>query len=517
MGIVADSMVTYLETEDRSFASGFRGAGIVLDQFSGRLAGVDDRLGEMLGGGRASAQILSFFGRAARSAGEEAAAFARASGNFKGSFPTSELEEFASKIQDLTGIDDGKIADTVGVLGTFKGISRSDAENLTLPLFNAAESLKALGVNSESLANQVGKAIQTGDAAGLKRVGIIVDDAGFKMQSTSERAKTMAQVLQQQGGDAAIAFRQTLPGAIQAAENSVGNLTDALGAPLSGPLNTAANLVDTLARTFTALPQPVQTVVSVGTVGFAAMLGLASLRSKMLAADTDRLIRTLALEAAGHKNAANAANQHANALGNVSAKGAGARVANGVSVADSPASGGSAGGGPGAATAAGAAAAGAATVAAKKPGALGKVGGFLKGKGGTVAAVAATMAADFALQQLPEEGVWGGLKAAGTGATTGAGIGMAVGSFIPGVGNVVGGVAGGIIGAGLGYMGHESEKAEARKAAGDTGGGDTARLVELMEENNRLLRAVKDGSVLDKSVLPREQQRVALSVGRALP
>jgi hypothetical protein len=70
-----------------------------------------------------------------------------------------------------------------GILGTFR-IAPADARALTLPIFNAEESLKALGFTAETVANQVGKAVQSGHAGGCAAPGIVIDQDQFKAAAT---------------------------------------------------------------------------------------------------------------------------------------------------------------------------------------------------------------------------------------------------------------------------------------------------------------------------------------------
>ena len=166
-------------------------------------------------------------------------------GNLKGSFPLSDLQAFTGSLEDLTGVDAARIADALGLLGTFE-LKAPDAKKLAMPIVNATEALKAQGVTMEQLAVGAGKAIQIGDPTNLRRAGVIIDAVAFKAASAEQRVTMLAEAFQRQGGDAAIAFKQQLPGALQALSTQAGNLQEALGNALGGPVS-AAGAINALA------------------------------------------------------------------------------------------------------------------------------------------------------------------------------------------------------------------------------------------------------------------------------
>lgn len=97
-------------------------------------------------------------------------------------------------------------------------------------------------------------------------------------------------------------------------------------------------------------------------------------------------------------------------------------------------------------------------VAAKGAGMLGKLKGGLPG-------ILAGLAADLALNLLPDEGAAGTGKRLTKGAIEGATLGATIGSFIPVVGTAAGGVIGGAVGAGVAGFGEWQRGQEAEKAA----------------------------------------------------
>jgi hypothetical protein len=216
-------------------------------------AATQKQLGLAVASGAAAAGIVAFLGKAALAAGEDAAAFGRAANSFRAAgqaFPQAELEAFTGQLEAVTGIADDTIAGTVGLLGSFQ-LTKQQAMELTPAILDVAEALKAQGVTAESTAVQVGKALQTGNVSGLRRVGIVINDEDVR------RVGLFAAVmegLRKNGEGAAAAFRNTLPGALQAAKTAAGSLMEAIGAPLVGPLTAVANMVTKAATALTKMP-----------------------------------------------------------------------------------------------------------------------------------------------------------------------------------------------------------------------------------------------------------------------
>lgn len=221
--------------------------------------------------GTGAAAGLLFFGKAAMAAGDEAATFQTAAGNFKGAFPVDELKQFAGGLQDLTGVADDQIAGFVGLLGTYR-TTQHQARALALPILNASRALAAQGVTAESLATQIGKAFESGNLTGLRRFGIFVDESRFK----ADRFGAVIDALQRQGGDAAIEFRKTLPGALQALQSAFSDLQEAIGEPLIDPLIRVINAASDAAKVFNNLPGPIKAVASVIGVAFVVAMAGAS-------------------------------------------------------------------------------------------------------------------------------------------------------------------------------------------------------------------------------------------------
>ncbi len=226
-------------------------------------------LGIGLATATASVGILDFLFKAAEAAGEEAATFGRASAAFEAhghSFPNKEIEEFTSRIQNLTGVEDEQIASMLGLLGAF-GATGDQAEALTLPLLNTAEVLKATGMSADALARQIGMALESGKAGRLGRL-IGLDEAAFAV----DRFGAIMDALKKKGGNAAEEFAKTLPGAMARMKNSLKDVEEAIGSSLVGPLSTAATNIGTVAEAIAKVPGAGATIALVLGGAAAAML-----------------------------------------------------------------------------------------------------------------------------------------------------------------------------------------------------------------------------------------------------
>jgi hypothetical protein len=427
---------------------------------------------------------VNFFSRAAIVATEEGANFTRAAGNFKGKFAVSELEEFTQGLEELTGIDAGDIVNSLGLLGTFQ-MDRSNAEALALPILNAAEALKAQGATAEGIAVAVGKAFQTGETTGLRRSGIIIDDVGFKSASAAERVRILTKALQNQGGEAAAAFRDSLPGSIRALNTEVGNLHESLGELASGP---ARSVVELLIATTRAATGVVNAFNDAPPVVHAAAAAVGITLAGAMARYT---IET------GKAVLAN--NAFAGSLARI-AGGGGAAAAAGTAAAL---------GGAGSTVGLGTAIVGGTALAGASRGAFLK-NLLLKNKGGAIG-IGAAIAGGLALSALPDEGDAGVWKHLGEGALTGGTIGAGLGMLVPG-GALIGGGIGALVGGGLAL----SEEMKDKPAGG--AGSESSRLVQLMEEQNSILRGMRDTQRPSAAVGPLtgSDQMQALTYSRRL-
>lgn len=199
--------------------------------------------------------VATFAGKqivdAYKAAAEETARFETSSNNFKGSLPVDELETLATQLSRLTAVEDGAIAGTIGLLGTYQMLG-SQAKQIILPILNATRALEASGKSSEGLAEAVGKAFQGGNVTALRRYGIFVDEAAFK----SDRLRALIDALQQQGGNAALEFGKSAAGGMLRFQNSVGDLQEAIGGKflpaITPAIDAATKLVEGIADNGTA-------------------------------------------------------------------------------------------------------------------------------------------------------------------------------------------------------------------------------------------------------------------------
>lgn len=405
-GVVTDILETQLDLTRLGNYVG--GMGTATDAVRDFTSGLDAAQKSQLAFASATAGvgILGSMAAAGVAAADEQATLARAVGNFKGAFPLEEMEDFTGEISKLTGIDDGKIAGVVGILGTF-GTGAGNAKSLTLPILNASEALKDLGVSSEQVSNSVGKAIQTGDAGALRRSGIIIDAVAFKSASAAGRVDMLTKALQAQGGDAAIAFRQTLPGALQASQTAVGNLVEAFGGPLVGTLGMVAGGVESLATWAAAAPEPLmQTaavlggVLGVGLIGLGGALAFSVLQAGLLAGANAKLMNSALKTSPSIRQETN----------DLKALGAGAQQA------------------------------------AVKMSMLDKAKGFMSGPGGGMVAMAgAGMLLGMASDAIPDGARGKGAVDWGSTLMQGAGMGGSLGALFGPTGLIVGGISGAVV------------------------------------------------------------------------
>lgn len=302
-----------------AWKAGMEGASKATDHLSSRLSSLNRT---SIATGSAATTIFGLMGKAALMAGDDAAKFQRALFGFRSfgnPFPMADLQEFSSELERRFGIADDSIAETVGILGTF-GVTPQQAKDLTVPILDTAESLKALGVTSVQVANQVGKALQTGNTGALRRVGIIVDPGDVKRLGATA---AIMKALENQGKGAADAFRRTLPGALQASRVATESLTESFGALTVGPLTAAASLATKLTYAFLNLPEPIKNVASGLVLLAAGALTAVSLRTRYLAYETGKLMHA-------HLTAAAAATKQAQAEAALGATLAGTSAASGV-------------------------------------------------------------------------------------------------------------------------------------------------------------------------------------------
>lgn len=257
-----------------------------------------------------------------REGAAEATSYTTAVRNLKGSMTTQELEDFAGELSRITGVDDGKIADIAGILGTF-GVGGEGVRQLSESILNAEVALRALGVRAPEVANAVGKALESGDASGLRRTGIIIDTAGFKAASAAERVRLLQEALNRQGGaKAAVEFLKTYEGQLQRTNTELGNFREGVGGQL---LDTGAGVLnginDALAAVNGMGDGAFRTIATGAVVGTAALgaLSLAllgsTIRAGLLAGQNAKLLNESLKAAKGTDRLEKEEEQAARAMG----------------------------------------------------------------------------------------------------------------------------------------------------------------------------------------------------------
>jgi hypothetical protein len=501
---MADTVTDVLQTVWQNvglqtYLGGFQQAGQVSDAYGDQLASLTRQQQEFgLRGAAAfgvAATGLRFLRSSALAAGESQAILNRASGNFKGAFPTSEMADFSGQLSRLTGVDDEAIASFVGLLGTFN-LTKQAAKELALPILNASEALKAQGVTAEQVAVQIGKAMQGGKASGLRRVGIFIDEKAFAAATTQmERARIVAAALQRQGGNAAATFRDSLPGALQAFTTELGNANEVMGSMSTGPFRTLVEGGVKALQFFNDAPPAVHQTAQALAIGLTVAAGAYGVAMFRAARETGKAIIAIRDLMKAQQQGATVANQYAaaqgragGAFGAAAGRGGTRFVPTGGGVVPVP------GGGKG--------------------GLGGKVGGAL----GAAAGIAGLLGGEALFGDARPGGAgdpWG-LNRIGKRAVQGAGIGFLAGPK--------GALAGAALGAGVGAVegiahGPLFDWTRGGKPSGSgSGKPDYEKLAEianLLKEQNDLLRKQHLSGVVPTSEIPYRQQAAALA-GRIL-
>lgn len=467
------------------------------DLFAGRASGMGQAQQQAGIAFAASAGALAFFSRSALSAADDQVRLNRATQDLKGSLPAGELRAWAQSLEDSTGVAHDRIIDIAGILGTFQ-IRGGTAEELTRGILNATEALKALGITGAQTANQVGKAIQTGNAGPLRRAGIVIDLQQFKQAaSEAERVRLVLAALQAQGGEAAATFRDSLPGAFQAFGSAGTTAMQDIGAALVGPERALVEFGVSALKTFHALPAPIKSVAATIGVGLAGAVALYSGGTLLALNNTVRLAQAHLQAAAAARVQTAAETGLAGSLAAVSGtSGAAAGVNLGAWSAVSAAR---VRGVP-------------APVVAGTPGMGARLGGFFGTGAGKATGVAGLLGLGFGL--LPSSGDRGidEAKDVASAALTFGAMGATVGSVIPGVGTGVGAAVGAIAGGAGAFLTDQQqdrERAAAERQSG-LGGGGTGKLEDLMAENNRILEAIRRDRALPTSEISGRDQVAGL-------
>lgn len=148
----------------------------------------------------------------------------------------NNLKRVASDIQKTGVIGDEVLLSGMQQLATFQ-LDDSTISTLSTGMADLLAQQKGLNASQSdavSVANMIGK-VMSGSTSALSRIGITFTDAQAKMLKTgdaTQRAATLAEVLQQNVGGVNKALAQTDQGKLQQAENTIGDLKEQIGMKL---------------------------------------------------------------------------------------------------------------------------------------------------------------------------------------------------------------------------------------------------------------------------------------------
>lgn len=148
----------------------------------------------------------------------------------------NNLKKVASEIQQTGVIGDEVLLAGMQQLATFQ-LDDSTISTLSTgmaDLLAQQKGLNASQTDAVSVANMIGK-VMSGSTSALSRIGITFTDAQEKLLKTgdaTQRAATLAEVLQQNVGGVNKALALTDQGKLQQAENTIGDLKEQIGMKL---------------------------------------------------------------------------------------------------------------------------------------------------------------------------------------------------------------------------------------------------------------------------------------------
>lgn len=162
--------------------------------------------------------------------------------NLGSSFPLEELQAFGSELQKTVAIDDEAVVSLGGLLARFK----LTGEQIKQTIPSIVDAAKATGLSLEEIGRAVGIAAETGQARGLRQLGIVFKDAG----NEAKNLQAIVSQLNLRFAGAGVAERNTLSGSIEALTESFSNLQSSLGERIApaviGLLNAMTVAVDFL-------------------------------------------------------------------------------------------------------------------------------------------------------------------------------------------------------------------------------------------------------------------------------
>ena len=185
----------------------------------------------------------------------------RSTGNTVG-FTSKQLQNFASQLQGVTKFGDEAIIEMQSLLLTFTKIGGETFPQATEAILNVST---AMGQDLQTAAIQVGKALNDPVAGigALSRSGIQFTDVQKDMikemvalGDTAGAQTIILKELETQFGGAARAAKDTLGGALQSAENDIGDLAESIGGILAPTIAELADVASFAARALREMIDP---------------------------------------------------------------------------------------------------------------------------------------------------------------------------------------------------------------------------------------------------------------------
>lgn len=151
-------------------------------------------------------------------------------------FTARQLDEMATQISHLTGKDDELIAQNEAVMLTFERIKKG---NFFDAVTDAMDLAQRKSTDLGAATTLVGKAY-SGNVEGLKKAGVVLSESQkkqlkdlFATGHAVEAQTRLHELLQKAVGGSAVAYRNTLGGALEAAKTETGNLVEIIAGELS--------------------------------------------------------------------------------------------------------------------------------------------------------------------------------------------------------------------------------------------------------------------------------------------
>lgn len=147
---------------------------------------------------------------------------------------SQHFQDQASKMQEMTTFGDEIGIKGLTNLSTFQ-LTGKEIEKLTGGMYDMVGHLKGANASAEDfmgVSNMIGKAISTGQFAGLKKVGLAIDENKAKEMahaSQAEKVAFMAKVMKENYGGTAKALAQTPTGKLKQMSNMAGDISEQVG------------------------------------------------------------------------------------------------------------------------------------------------------------------------------------------------------------------------------------------------------------------------------------------------